>query len=55
MVSFFVGCKHPKQSRPTPEGMAVDLFTTVKQIGYPIKVLKDYSEEMNRYAILMID
>ncbi len=48
-------CKHPKLSRPTPEGMAIDVFTTVRQIGYPIKVLKDYSETMNRYAFLMID
>ncbi len=48
-------CKHPKQSRPTPEGMAVDLFSTVKNIGYPIKVLKDYTEVMNRYALLMVD
>jgi predicted metal-binding protein len=48
-------CNHPKQSRPTPEGMAVDLFSTVKQIGYPIKVLKDYTETMNRYALLMVD
>ncbi|MHA2052386.1 MAG: DUF2284 domain-containing protein [Candidatus Hodarchaeales archaeon] len=48
-------CKHPKQSRPTPEGMAVDVFATVKQVGYPIKVLKDYTEKMNRYAFLMVD
>ncbi|MFW9996431.1 MAG: DUF2284 domain-containing protein [Candidatus Odinarchaeota archaeon] len=48
-------CKHPKLSRPTPEGMGVDVFSTVKQVGYPIKVLKDFTEKMNRYAFLMID
>ncbi|MHA2074383.1 MAG: DUF2284 domain-containing protein [Candidatus Hodarchaeales archaeon] len=48
-------CSHPKKSRPAPEGMAVDLFSTVKQVGYPIKVLKDYTEVMNRYALLMVD
>ncbi|MFX0209917.1 MAG: DUF2284 domain-containing protein [Candidatus Hodarchaeota archaeon] len=48
-------CKHPKQARPTPESLAVDVFTTVRQIGYPIVVLKDYSETMNRYAFLMIE
>ena len=48
-------CKHPELSRPSPEGMAVDVFSTVEQIGYPIKVLKDYTETMNRYAILMIN
>jgi len=47
-------CKHPKLSRPTPESMAVDVFTTVRNIGYPIEVLYDYSQEMNRYAFLLI-
>lgn len=48
-------CKHPKRSRPTPEGMAIDVFATVKQVGYPIEVLKDYSDTMNRYAFLLIE
>jgi predicted metal-binding protein len=48
-------CKNPKMSRPTPESMAVDVFTTVRKIGYPIEVLYDYSQEMNRYAFLLID
>ena len=48
-------CLNPKQSRPTPEGMAIDVFTTVRKLGYPIEVLKDTSEEMNRYAILLIE
>ncbi len=48
-------CKSPKQARPTPEAMAVDVFATVRQYGYPIEVLKDYSEPMNRYAFLMIE
>jgi predicted metal-binding protein len=48
-------CKNPKMSRPTPESMAVDVFATVRKIGYPIKVLYDYSQEMNRYAFLLIE
>jgi len=48
-------CKEPKLSRPSPEGMAVDVFTTVRQIGYLIEVLTDHSEQMNRYAFLMIE
>ncbi len=53
-TSDLKNCNHPKQSRPTPEGMAIDVFSTVKQVGYPIEVLKDYSDTMNRYAFLMI-
>jgi predicted metal-binding protein len=48
-------CKNPKAARPSPEAMAVDVFSTVKQIGYPIEVLSEYSQRMNRYAFLMID
>ena len=48
-------CKQPRLSRPTPEGLAVDVFATVRQIGYPIDVLKSYTDTMNRYAFLLID
>ena len=48
-------CKEPKLARPTPEGMAVDVYSTIRKIGYPIKVLSDYDQEMNRYAFLLVD
>jgi predicted metal-binding protein len=48
-------CKNKRLARPSPESMAVDVYSTVKQIGYPIEVLKDYSKTMNRYAFLLIE
>ena len=48
-------CKQPRSARPSPESMAVDVFTTVTRQHYPIEVLSDYSKTMNRYAILMIE
>lgn len=48
-------CKHPKLARPTPEGMAIDVFTTVHKIGLPIEVLSDYTQTMNRYAFLFVE
>ena len=48
-------CLNKKYARPAPEAMAVDVFSTVKQVGYPIAVLRDYAETMNRYAFLMIE
>jgi len=48
-------CKDPKFSRPSPEGMAVDVFSTVRKLGYPIEVLTDPNQEMNRYAFLMVE
>jgi predicted metal-binding protein len=48
-------CKNPRSARPTPEAMAMDVFTTVRRIGYPIEVLADYGQTMNRYAFLLIE
>jgi predicted metal-binding protein len=47
-------CKHPEMARPAPEAMAVDVFSTVKKIGYPISVLTDTSQAMDRYVFLMV-
>lgn len=47
-------CKEPKLARPTPEAMCVDVYSTVRQLGYPIQVLSRYSQEMNRYSFLLI-
>lgn len=47
-------CEKPRLSRPSPEAMAVDVYTTVRKLGYPIEPLTDYSQSMNRYAFLMI-
>ena len=48
-------CKEPKLARPTADALGVDVFTTVRKIGYPIEVLSDYDQEMNRYAFLLVD
>jgi predicted metal-binding protein len=50
-----MSCKEPKLARPTPEGLGVDVYTTVRKIGYPIDVLPDYDREMNRYAFMLLD
>lgn len=53
-VSSREDCKQPKLSRPPPEALAVDVFSTVRAVGYSIDVLRDYNEKMNRYAFLLI-
>jgi hypothetical protein len=35
--------------------MAIDVFATVRKLGFPIEVLSDYSQAMNRYAFLVIE
>ena len=48
-------CKDPKSARPTPEAMAIDVYSTVRKYDLPIQVLSDYSQTMNRYAILLVE
>ena len=48
-------CKQPKKSRPSPESMGVDVFSTVRKCGYPIEVLSEYDNGMNRYAFLLTE
>ncbi|MCP5107582.1 MAG: DUF2284 domain-containing protein [bacterium] len=50
-----VECTHPHSARPGPEAMGVDVFSTVRQYGFPIEVCKDYSQPMNRYSFLLIE
>jgi predicted metal-binding protein len=48
-------CRNPQAARPSPEAMAIDVFSTVRKYGLPIEVLSDYTQPMNRYAFLLIE
>ena len=48
-------CRYPELMRPTPEALAVDVFSTVRALGFPIAVLADYDQAMNRYAFLLVE
>jgi predicted metal-binding protein len=48
-------CRHLESSRPTPEALAVDVFATARKLGYPIRVLTDRSQMMDRYAFLLVE
>jgi hypothetical protein len=37
------------------EALAVDVFSTVRKYGFPIEVLSDFSQAMNRYAFLLVE
>ena len=47
-------CQEPELARPSPEAMAVDVYSTVRQFEFPINVRTEYDQKMDRYAILMI-
>ena len=48
-------CKIPQNARPSPEALAVDVFSTARNCGYDIHVLKEYSESMNRFGMLLVE
>ena len=48
-------CKHLESARPTAEALAVDVYGTARGAGYHIQVLTDPKQEMDRYALLMLD
>jgi predicted metal-binding protein len=50
-----IDCKNLKSCRPCPESLGVDVFATVRSCGYPIEVLTDYHQFMNRYSFLLVD
>ncbi|MFZ5944687.1 MAG: DUF2284 domain-containing protein [Bacillota bacterium] len=54
-VSSRLECKNPKISRPGPDALGIDVYDAVRKVGYPVQVLKDYKETMNRYAFLLVE
>ncbi|MBI9083165.1 MAG: DUF2284 domain-containing protein [Desulfobacterales bacterium] len=47
-------CKEPRLARPSPEAMAVDVYSTVRRVDFPIDVRSDVGQQMDRYAFLMV-
>lgn len=48
-------CRNKRGARPGADAMGIDVYATARSVGYPIQVLKDYKETMNRYAFLMVE
>jgi predicted metal-binding protein len=48
-------CRNPMIARPGADALGVDVYATVRSVGYPIQVVKDYKDVMNRYAFMLIE
>lgn len=48
-------CRDKKRSRPSPEAFAVDVYQTVRNVGWEIHVISENPAEINRIAILLIE
>lgn len=49
------GCKNAAAARPSPEAFAIDVFDTVRNIGFPIEVVSEAKQFINRYAFLLVE
>lgn len=47
-------CEQPRLARPSPEAMAVDVYSTVRHFGFAVDVRTGYHQKMDRYAFLMV-
>jgi len=50
-----IDCRDKKNSRPSPESFAVDVYSTVRNAGMEISVVSENPAEMTRIAILLIE
>jgi predicted metal-binding protein len=50
-----IKCINKIMSRPGSDAMGIDVYKTARNAGYPIQVVKNRSDAMNRYAFLLID
>lgn len=48
-------CRHAESARPSMESCGIDVFSTARNNGYQIEVLKDRSLKMNRFALVLIE
>jgi predicted metal-binding protein len=48
-------CRHPVKARPSMESCGIDVFSTARNNGYTIEVLKDHSCVMNRFGLVLIE
>jgi predicted metal-binding protein len=48
-------CRHPEQTRPAMEACGIDVFTTVRNAGFPIEVVRNTRQCPNYYGLVLVD
>ena len=48
-------CKFPELARPSMEACGIDVYSTAKNNGFPIDVLKSKDEVQNYYGLVLIE
>jgi predicted metal-binding protein len=50
-----MNCVNKTMSRPGADAMGIDVYKTARNVDYPIQVVRDHSDAVNRYAFLLIE
>ncbi|MCL2478380.1 MAG: DUF2284 domain-containing protein [Treponema sp.] len=48
-------CRNAKQARPAFHSVGIDVFSTVKKLGLPLKPLRETDEEQNWYSAVWLN
>jgi predicted metal-binding protein len=53
--AFEEGCRHPEIARPSLESAGIDVFTTARDHGFTINVVRDYDDAQHYFGLVLID
>ena len=48
-------CLHPERSRPSMEACGIDVFSTVRNAGWEIEVVRDRTSPYRFFALVLVD
>ena len=48
-------CRQPERARPAMEACGIDVFSTVKKVGFPIEVVRAQCQRPNYYGLILVD
>jgi len=48
-------CIHTDNARPSMESCGIDVFSTARNNGFTIDVVKDYNDRVNRFGLVLIE
>lgn len=48
-------CRHPERARPSMEACGIDVFSTVKKLGFPIDVVRTTRQCPNYYGLILVE
>ena len=50
-----IECRNRMKSRPGPDSLGIDVYATVRKLGYPIQVVTERGTLVNRYGFLLVE